>query len=1110
MKSTFYLKPLRWLYAIVLLLLAQLPADAFTGSEFSGGVSYYLFNIYQSKFLGADCKLQSPNIGAPLAFEATSDGFVLGGTSYKAVKNDYGYYQFVSGDNFFAFEDKQVDPDNPNDENRCMYKGGGVTCQNTTNDTDRSYWQLISQSEYQEWCDKKKITVASLNVDGMPKTISLGVININLNPDATEGPGATLIGKKLKESGFDIVGVSEDFNFHSELWNEAWNDGKGNHYNATKHRGDISVSNANLLNYASKKPLFDMDGLCLFYRINGEGVNVATPSGESWVAWNDHYGYTDHGADGLIEKGYRYNLITLADGTQIDLYTMHMDAETDEGDCKARASQLTQLVEAIKATNNKRPVVIIGDSNCRYTRDVVKTNLIDALNADERFTVRDPWIQFGRNNTYPAYGSNAIMASSEGYRRGEVVDKIWYVNNKESDIRLTAETYAQDLSFVDENGSPLCDHKPCVVTFSYHDYDPVIDDVANIETTSEAVYLRNRATGRYLMNGGWWGSHIVVGNYPKEMYVTSLGNGKYDLASKYGHFTDAGYLDNANKDEYINAFTILEADGYNIFSYNKDGVQKALTADDPTYFNDNPLYRYATTAKLDTHDQYQQWEIVSQEQFAKEMAQATPSNPVNVSHFIKAANFDRIDWNEHGKWTFDYKGNSSRVTDEGIHGPDNDAFCNYNRSVRTKKNLGNSNNQWDCYQQVSVPAGCYQVSCQGFEKGTENTYLYAWSNPDGSYKEEKVKLQSYDDAAGSDQTSAAKAFDKGLFINKLPVIEVGSDGVLVVGVKKTEKNSTEGWMVFDNFQLLYCGPAHSMKLDDDDPEKATKWVLNGTWRQVDMESVEQKLNATPKQLLDATQAKLVDKPQIPVTDATSNMMIMVNSAADVANTDNVLVDGKCANLVVTDKKDFAPVQDFTADKAIYHRTNTQGYNSVCVPFELTAADFPDCVVYKYQSMNETKVRFVEVDANETISAGTPVLVYSNSGDDWTIDVTNRQVAASTSGNATESELVGLNGSFVNRTIGAEYYKLNADGTKFGKTTSNGKVAPFRFYLKAGESAQNVHSLTMEIGDRLPTGIDAIVNERKLQPTFDLMGRRVLTVSRPGIYVRGNKKVIIRK
>ena len=137
--------------AILVLIGSLLPAGAFTGSDFSGGVKFYLFNIYQAKFLGADCKLQSPNVGTPIAFTSTSTGFNIGDTEYKATKNAEGYYQLTNGSNFFAFEDKVEDPNYPGDENRCMYKGGGVTCQNTTNNTDRSYWLLVSEAEYAEW-----------------------------------------------------------------------------------------------------------------------------------------------------------------------------------------------------------------------------------------------------------------------------------------------------------------------------------------------------------------------------------------------------------------------------------------------------------------------------------------------------------------------------------------------------------------------------------------------------------------------------------------------------------------------------------------------------------------------------------------------------------------------------------------------------------------------------------------------------------------------------------------------------------------------------------------------------------------------------------------------
>jgi len=790
-------------------------AFAFEGSAPENGQKYYLFNIYQAKFLGSDSKLQSINVGSPSAFTVNNNAITINGTKYTLSAVDK-YYQLKNGSQFLAFEKKVDDPDcddEDNKENRRMYKGGGVTCSPTTINDEQSYWLLISENEYSEWLSKKKVTFASLNVDGMPASISVyGIYPVDLNGDAKEGPGATAIGNRLRSSGFDVVGVSEDFNFHSELWTAAWNGGQGMHYNAMTHRNEINGSRTGILSdYLAKNPVADTDGLGLFYRIDGS-TTIAQPSQESWTQWTDHYGYTDSGADGLIKKGYRYYLITLADGTQFDLYTMHMDANDSQGDRTARASQLTQLVTAIKATNNKRPIIIIGDSNCRYTRDNVKELLIDAINNDSRFTIRDPWIKFGCDNTYPIYPSSSIMAAENGYLKGEVVDKIWYINNTDSKIRLVAETYCQDLSFVDESGSPLCDHKPCVVTFSYHDYDPLIDDVAEVETTTEAIYLRNRATGRYLMNGGWWGSHAVVGNYAKPYYIQKLNNGKYDITSAYGHITDAAYVDNSNQNEYIAEWTILNRGSYKILSYVTGGTNKALTANDNTYFNNDPLYRYATTAALNIDDPYQQWEIITKEMLAAEVAKASAYNPINVTHYIKSANFDRIDWNEHGSWTFDYKGNSDRVTDNGINGSDNDAFCNYNRSVSTKSSkvgfISNSNNQWDCYQKLSVPAGYYILTNQGLEKATKNTVLYAWANPGGKYTDYSTALSTYqssDFSSGDTQKNAAVAFNNGKYHNVLSGIQVGDDGVLVIGVKKTENNSTSGWMVFDNFQLYYLG-----------------------------------------------------------------------------------------------------------------------------------------------------------------------------------------------------------------------------------------------------------------------------------------------------------------
>ncbi len=1130
------------LMVVALLVGSHLNAGAFTGSDLASGQKYYLFNIYQSKFLGADNKLQAPNIGTPVAFTASATGFTIDGTTYTATKNDAGYYQLKNGSNFYAFEDKVADTENPDDENRAMYMGGGVTCQNTTNDTDRSYWQLISETEYAEWQAKKKFTVASLNVDGMPASVKVyNIYTVNLNPDATGADGATAIGNRLRASGFDVVGVSEDFDYHNQLWNAAWNNGQDVHYNAGTHRGKLQdAANAAgvLSKYLGKNPIIDSDGLCFFYRV-GIVDQSTIESSETFVQWNDHYGYDDHGADGLIKKGYRFYVVKLADGTEVDVYSMHMDAESSAEDNAARAKQLTQLANAIKATNNKRPIIIIGDSNCRYTRDKVKSNLIDAINADERFTIRDPWIQYGRDGKYPAYPSSSIMASTEGYLSGEVVDKIWYVNNTESNIRIVAETYAQDLSFVDEAGSPLCDHKPCVVTFSYHEYDAAIDDQPVDEKEDDsAVYLRNRGTGRFLKSGGAWGTHSIVGNYPIDFNLES-NNGKYALRCEAGYVSCEGdnvqtFVDGPDGEaRSVKDWELIEQDGFYVFAHNG----RALSANDPYFFNDDPNYRWVILDALNPTDKLQQWEVLTKDQMMEELNKANKTNPVNASWLMGNPNFDRNLTT--AKWNNNISSSATRMTSNLADGK-NDGTADDNFVAEAYVNTTNSwstpSTTWDINQTITnIPNGWYRVSAQAFQRisnsNTTTATIQLYANNEAQQVELMYNLKKETtNAIGSkkdgnyyypnNMSEASQYFLKGYYQNSVWVNV--TDGSLKVGIRKTSDTgkSNTAWCCFDNFQLYYFGdekPAEAFGANVIAETRKAEMVdgaltLSGTWREADMAELSTKISENPSLLLDATNATLVAQPEVVTVNAPANMMIKVADAADVANTQNVIANGKCANFVLTDKADFAPQQTFTATATHYTRTNTQGLNTVCMPFDLKATDFPEgCTVYTYSGQSEGTAYFEE--ANGEITAGTPILVddkTTETGNNakWEMMLANRNVIAEVGGNTAAGEAEGLNGAFVNRELGENYFKLNSAGTKFVKSTSTSTISPFRFYLKE-DATSEVKSIMLSL-DGVETSLDEVINDPMTKiESYDLNGRKILTITRPGLYIKNGKKVVVK-
>lgn len=187
--------------------------------------------------------------------------------------------------------------------------------------------------------------------------------------------------------------------------------------------------------------------------------------------------------------------MTLADGTELDVYITHMNTYSSKGTghINAQHSQLEQLRNYVldNAKKNNRPAIIMGDTNLRYTRHKIKELLIDAINSDENLEIIDPWVSLAWNNdfssvggdSYPLYPGKSLMVSDAtgtdastdiiiseaegGLQKGEVVDKIFYINNRNSKTQIKAKSYLRDISFKKTDGSALADHYPIVVEFTY-------------------------------------------------------------------------------------------------------------------------------------------------------------------------------------------------------------------------------------------------------------------------------------------------------------------------------------------------------------------------------------------------------------------------------------------------------------------------------------------------------------------------------------------------------------------------------------------------------------------------------------------------------------------
>lgn len=257
--------------------------------------------------------------------------------------------------------------------------------------------------------------VLTYNVAGLPEGLSSG------NPE-TNTP---LISPRL--ASYDIVNVQEDFNYHAALY------AGDNHPYRTATSGGAGIGDG--LNTLSDYAFEDFER----------------------VKWNNCTG-----TNCLTPKGFTLNRVRLAEGVFVDLYNVHTNADDTDEAHAARRANIDQLSDFIQANSSGNAVIVMGDTNTRYTRsgDNIRTL------ADEN-GLTDPWVQLVKGGTRPTQGADALLCPTTAPTNDcEVVDKVFYRGS--SLLSLSATRYNNEwASFLDSTGGNLSDHFPHTVDFSY-------------------------------------------------------------------------------------------------------------------------------------------------------------------------------------------------------------------------------------------------------------------------------------------------------------------------------------------------------------------------------------------------------------------------------------------------------------------------------------------------------------------------------------------------------------------------------------------------------------------------------------------------------------------
>ena len=332
------------------------------------------------------------------------------------------------------------------------------------------------------------LTVATLNVDGLP----LNILGVEINADGPGSAGSSRIGEYLKDKGYDIIMMQEDFNFHEEIKAPLDAD-----YGLDEWSGGIEVDEADFMYWLTHR--FTCDGLMAAWKTGTVTLSETEPERTAWTA---NYGRFDHALDEMATKGFRRYEMRLQTGTEIVAYNMHMDAEENAdtqsgnatGDRLARQEQWKQLRDDIMEKLDGRPVLVMGDMNSLYFRDPIEEEFVNAIEETGKATVADSWVILVNDGKYPEYKENDTTPEYDA-PGGEMLDKILCVNPTEGKSLLPI-AYSLDSEGYAYEGKQLGDHLPVAVTLEVVETKTGIVTIKKENENFSAMALQRKGQGK--------------------------------------------------------------------------------------------------------------------------------------------------------------------------------------------------------------------------------------------------------------------------------------------------------------------------------------------------------------------------------------------------------------------------------------------------------------------------------------------------------------------------------------------------------------------------------------------------------------------------------------
>ena len=419
------------------------------------------------------------------------------------------------------------------------------------------------------------------------------------------------------------------------------------------------------------------------------------------------------------------------------------------------------------------------------------------------------------------------------------------------------------------------------------------------------------------------------------------------------------------------------------------------------------------------------------------------------------------------------------------------------------------------YREWMTPSlqGSTRVSLMIKKSQAENIQIELSDPTDGSEGYWK-KVASYYSEAGKWQKVIFDYTNNGSFDNP---------GLMTI-TAQTGDVVGEQEVYIDNIQIEPATTVNGQLLSKIEPNSLEGVInLEGAWMKGECQNVDgewQKVEyndfATLATKLSGKPANIIMRGCI-VKDADINAMRGDNSnilvyADEAYEADNVVKDGKCANLVLDDTKSFMVNEDFQAANVTLIRSVNAGYNTMCLPFWVSKEDMKAASIATYKEIvdkedNNSVVTFEKADH---IEANVPFVAnYNEAVTEFTF--TDKGVVNTNN---------GLGTTFVGTyTPGSAKGKYGlTDNNTFQKGGAGAFTKAFRAYLVLPEGNAGAKTLSLDFTEGETTGIeDATISfGNKGVKVYSLQGNLIATASAMselhlsnGIYIINNKKVIIK-